>query len=164
MFGRNKSTATDEVRGDLPVSETRIMPIEVTIKRVKNGATHYATEVADAGNVTRWSANKADAVRLTADEADAVEIHYAGLLNGGTIHFLRDDGSPARPKVEGTTEAPVITLPQSPVESDAIAKLQLEKEAAKGETDKLKAEKEAEIAALEKLIEPKKLAEFRKAA
>jgi len=52
------------------------------IKRTKNGATHYATKIDRAGNVTGWTADKQQAKQFTEEESFTVESFYDALPAG----------------------------------------------------------------------------------
>ena len=57
------------------------------LKRVKNGAVHYATGVAPSGSVTGLTKHFRDAARLDAASAEKAETYYAGRKNAG-IGFM----------------------------------------------------------------------------
>jgi len=62
-----------------------------TLKRVKNGAVHYATGVAPSGSVTGLTKHFRDAARLDAATAEKAETYYAGRKNAGTYSLVDPD-------------------------------------------------------------------------
>jgi hypothetical protein len=101
-----------------------------TIKRTKDGATHFAAAVDADGRVTRWETDPAAAVRLGEADVDRVRAEYADRPAAGDLEFLGGDGRPAAPLVNSAAEA---------------AKLRAEVERLKAENEKLKAAPAGEV-------------------
>lgn len=74
------------------------------VKRLKNGAVHYAAAVGGSGVVSSWSDSEAKAVPVTPELGKAMEAHYRGKLNAGTIVFMADGKEVGR--IETPTEPP----------------------------------------------------------
>lgn len=74
------------------------------VKRLKNGAVHYAAAVSGSGVVSNWSDSEAKAVPVTPELAAVMEAHYRGRQNAGTLMFMADGKEVGR--IETPTEPP----------------------------------------------------------
>lgn len=74
------------------------------VKRLKNGAVHYAAAVSSSGVVSNWSDSEAKAVPVTPELAAVMEAHYRGRQNAGTLVFMADGKEVGR--IETPTEPP----------------------------------------------------------